>query len=134
MNNSADARPVAIAVHDERPLITGTTRKAIVEEIAASGPENAVWTEKAAHVFSEIKGELPPEISEQVQIKNSKCFGTACITDVVYADAAAYDNSAARFWSNSKLIGWQGVKGRTPPETLESGQLLISWLLFNPEN
>jgi hypothetical protein len=85
-------------------------------------------------VFSQLRSELPREIAEQIEIKNSECFEHACVTDVVYADPAAYDGSAALFWSNSKLIGWSGVKGRTPPETLESGKLLISWLLFNPEN
>lgn len=133
-SNDAGPPPPALAGYDDRPLVTASARKAIVEEIAASGRNHSAWSQQAARVFSEIKGGLPQEISEQIEIRNSECFESACITDVVYADAAAYDGSAALFWSNAKLIGWPGVKGRTPPETLESGKLLISWLLFNPED
>jgi hypothetical protein len=128
------AAAASAAAFTTRPLLGGTTRKAIVEEIMESGPDESPWTQDAGLVIAEIQRELPSDLSNQVQFKEATCFDKACIADVVYANAAAYERCSPLFWSNPKLTGWPGIKGRTPVDTLESGKLVVSWLLYNPES
>lgn len=124
-----------VSAHVDGPSSTlpGESRAEVLQNLAASGPDHSTWTRSAAAVVTDLKRELSRELGRKLEFGKVACFTKGCAWDVVYESADAYESSAEGFWQNARLSSWSGVRARTQVETLDSGKVVVSWLLLNPE-
>ena len=115
------------------PTLVGGSSAEIVADIVASGRDTSKWTLDARTVFKDIARELPAAISRGLRFGDAGCYQRGCVVEVTYADAAAYDESKAGFWTNPKLEAWKGLKACTALEKSDTGQLRATWILKNSE-
>jgi len=114
------------------PTLPGESRTEVVRSIAASGADHSPWTRSAAAVVIDLKRELPRDLGRKLEFSAIGCFAKGCTWDVVYDSQEAYESSSEGFWQNAKLSTWPGIRARTQLEQLETGKVIVSWLLLNP--
>lgn len=117
----------------EPPRDAHDNRARIVQDIVASGPTRGAWAHAAPDVLGGLRAVVPPPLMDRIELGAVQCYEKACVADVSYPDLDAFEQTNPLFLRNDAFDGWPGIKGRTAPEVVDTGRVVVTWMLMNPD-